>query len=119
MRPSFPVLWPALAFALSACAGPVPTEGQPVQWRLQVRTVDEWSDPARLSERVAQVAGVPVAPEASAIAPRWYAITLQCPDRASCKRAAMRLAAQPTLFAELRRDEARRVPVRPSTDSRQ
>jgi len=93
---------------LGACAS-----GKPVEWRLQVRTTDEWADLQQLAERVAQIGGVPVKPEVDPIAPRWYALTLQCEDRGACKRATMRLAAQPALFVELRPDRTRQGPARP------
>jgi hypothetical protein len=40
-------------------------------------------------------------------------ITLVCEDRGHCKRAMMRLAAQPGLFTELEREGTRRIPQRP------
>jgi hypothetical protein len=85
----------------------------PVQWRLQVRTTEEWRDTHALAERVEQLGGVPVDPEVAPIAPQWYALTLQCDSRTACKRATMKLAAQRSMFVELRRDVARRTPSRP------
>ncbi|MED5621594.1 hypothetical protein [Ideonella sp. BN130291] len=102
------------AAGLAACA-----TQQPVEWRLQVRTVADWPDPQALSQRAEQIAGVPVSPEVAAIAPHWYAITLQCEDRATCKRASMKLAAQPALFVELRRDDTRALPKRPNSQNSQ
>jgi len=99
-----------LIAALGACAH---SRG-PLEWRLQVRTAEEWADLSALTDRAAQVAGVPVRSDVNPIAPRWYALTLECADRSSCKRATMRLAAQPQLFVELRRDEQRPTPLRPS-----
>jgi hypothetical protein len=92
---------------------------QPVEWRLQVRTVTDWPNPQDLGERAAQIAGVPVHPDVPSIAPHWYAITLQCEDRAACKRASMKLAAQPSLFVELRRDDTRSLPQRPNSQNSQ
>jgi hypothetical protein len=105
------------AFAVAGLAGCA--SHQPVEWRLQVRTVTDWPDPQALTERAEQIAGVPVRPEAAAIAPHWYAITLQCEDRAMCKRASMKLAAQPSLFVELRRDDTRSLPQRPNSQNSQ
>ena len=101
------------AALLSACAG----TGQPVEWRLQVRTATDWPDLQALAERAAQIAGVPVSPDVAPVAPGWYAITLQCPDRSTCKRASMKLAAQPSLFVELRRDDTRQQPTRPTAQN--
>lgn len=115
-RPAAPRLLPlCVAACLAACANP----SEPVQWRLQVRTVDGWADPALLSERVAEVGGVAVPEPARPIAPRWYAVSLQCPTKADCKHAMMKLAAQPALFLELRRDDRRAIPSRPSGPSTQ
>jgi len=62
--------------------------------------------------------GVPVsAGDTVAIAPGWYALTLKCEDRAACKHAMMKLAAEPALFLELRRDETRRVPPTPTASA--
>lgn len=99
-----------LAALLAGCAH---SGRGPVEWRLQVRTAAEWPDLAALTDRAAQVAGVPVSSDVNPIAPRWYALTLQCEDRSACKRATMKLAAQPQLFVELRRDEQRSTPSRP------
>jgi hypothetical protein len=97
------------ASLLAACAS-----REPVQWRLQVRTAEDWRDLRALAERVEQLGGVPVRPEVAPIAPQWYAITLQCESRSACRHAAMKLAAQRSMFVELRRDLARQVPSRPS-----
>jgi hypothetical protein len=112
------VLVSALFAVASGCAAPS-SSSSPLRWRLQVRTAEDWADPSRLSERASQIAGVPVEPEVSTIAPHWYAITLQCPDRSTCKRASMKLAAERSLFLELRRDEVRRIPSTPSAETRQ
>jgi len=53
-------------------------------------------------------------PDVAAIAPRWYALTLQCENRSACKHATMKLAAQPALFVELRRDDTRQLPSSPT-----
>ena len=107
--------------AIAALVGPLLLAGcaswQPVDWRLQLRTVDDWPDLQQLADRVAAVAGVPVAPDVAGIAPRWYALTLQCPNRSACKHATMKLAAQPALLVELHRDESRRVPTPPNQEA--
>ncbi|HET9642840.1 MAG TPA: hypothetical protein VFP68_05695 [Burkholderiaceae bacterium] len=112
------VLVSALLAAASGCAAPS-SPSNPLRWRLQVRTAEDWTDLAQLAERASQIAGVPVEPDVSTIAPHWYAITLLCPDRSSCKRASMKLAAQRSLFLELRRDEVRRIPSTPTAETRQ
>jgi hypothetical protein len=109
VRRSFFPLWAVLGCACAASA--------PVQWRLQVRTQADWPDTSQLAERVEQVGGVPVAPEVAGIAPRSYALTLQCENQRACKRAAMKLAAQPDLFVDLRRDEVRHIPRRPAENT--
>jgi hypothetical protein len=110
---SLPILLPCIAAALAAagCAS-----RSPVEWRLQVRTSTDWSDLGQLAERASQVGGVPVGSDVAAIAPHWYAFTLQCENRGACKRASMKLAAQRDLFVELRRDTTRAGPSRPEHD---
>jgi hypothetical protein len=101
---------------LSACAG----AGDPaVALRLQLHTVDDWLQPEQLGQRVSQATGMPVAGDVAAMAPHWYALTLQCPDRTSCKRAAMQLAARHALVVELRADETKRRPAEPAAETRQ
>ena len=101
------------AALLAACA----TGTEPGVWHLQVRTVADWPDPQALAERAAEVGGVPVRADPAAIAPRWYAIALQCESRSACKHATMKLAAQPSLFAELRRDDRRQLPPSPTAQN--
>ncbi len=103
----------AAAIGLAGCAA----ASQPVQWRLQVRAAADWPDAQRFADEASVVAGVPVRPDPVAIAPHWYAITLECESRPACKHAAMKLAAQPSLVVELRRDEQQRIPSRPSSEA--
>lgn len=116
LLPSFPprLLPLSLACAAALLAGCATTV--PVEWRLQVRTTADWPQPEQLADRAAQVGGVPVRPDVAAIAPHWYALTLQCENRGACKRATMKLAAQRDLFVELRRDVARAGPSRPENN---
>ena len=104
----------ALACAAAAWLAACASDSQPVQWRLQVRTAADWPELPALAARVAEVGGVPVRPDVAAIAPRWYALTLQCENRSACKHATMKLAAQPALFVELRRDDTRQLPSSPT-----
>jgi hypothetical protein len=100
---------------LAACAH----ADKPVEWRLQVRTAQDWPDLQALAQRVSEVGGVAVKPDVAGIAPRWYALTLQCENRAACKHATMKLATQPSLFVELRRDDQHKLPNRPTASNSQ
>jgi hypothetical protein len=101
------------ALLLAACAS-----GGGVALRLQLRTVDDWPQLQQLGDYVSQATGMPVVGDVAAMAPHWYALTLQCPDRASCKRATMQLAARRDLVAELRPDETKRRPQEPAAETR-
>jgi len=97
---------------LGSLAGCASTPG--TEWRLLGRTQVPWGDDAALVQRLSQVAGVPVGSTPQWAAPQWISFTLQCPDRGACKRATMKLAAQPGLFAELRREATAGLPSRPT-----
>lgn len=106
----FALLLPLACVALAACAAT-----RPVAMRLQLQTVQDWPQLAELTERVRQITDMPVT-DAAAAGPRQVALTLQCPDRSSCKRAAMKLAARHDLIAELRPEQTRRLPGRPTPE---
>jgi hypothetical protein len=87
---------------------------QPVEWRLVGKLPAPVADPAAFAQRVEAVGGQPLRPGSiSWVSPDRVSITLVCEDRGHCKRAMMRLAAQPGLFTELEREGTRRIPQRP------
>lgn len=98
-----------MAVALAGCASQ-----RPVEWRLLGRAADTQVDAVgTLPSRIEALGGMPLSASPTQPAPGWLAFSLQCPDTASCKRATMRLAAQPGLFTELRREDVKRLPSRP------
>ncbi len=97
------------ACALAACAA-----AAPVAQRLQVTTAAEWSDVAALQTAAAQAAGVSVR-DVAGVAPRRFALTLECPDAAACADARRRLIAS-SLVVDVAEDaRARATPPPPGT----
>jgi len=96
---------------LAACS-----HGAPTRLRLQVRTVADWSDPAALAARVAQVASVPVQSTAG-ISPRLFALTLDCADAAVCAAARARLVAERSLIESVQDDRHVPSPSRPAAST--
>jgi hypothetical protein len=99
----------APALMLGGCAAL-----HPVEWRLIGKVPAPVVDPAAFAQRLEAVGGQPLRPGSM----NWMSsdrvsITLVCEDRGHCKRAMMRLAAQPGLFTELEREGTRRIPQRP------
>lgn len=87
---------------------------QPVEWRLIGKLPAPVADPAAFAQRVEAVGGQPLRPgSVSWVSSDRVSITLLCEDRGHCKRAMMRLAAQPGLFTELEREGTRRIPTPP------
>jgi hypothetical protein len=112
---------PLIAVAASACAAPpadAPTgqgQGGSAQ-RLLIGTTADWP-PQRLAEEAARRAGVPVL-GVIALAPRSYAVTVECDD-GSCRRVIERLAADPAFATSVHLDPRRMLPRRPSAPSAQ
>lgn len=92
---------------LAACA-----TAAPVAVRLQVATAADWADAAALQRALADVAGTPVR-DVAGIAPRRFALTLDCPDAAACDVARERLRAS-ALVAEVADDRRERLPPAPN-----
>jgi hypothetical protein len=98
------------AMWLSGCAAL-----HPVEWRLMGKLAQPAADPGAFAQRVESVAGQPLRPGSmSWVSSDRVSLTLVCEDRGHCKRAMMRLAAQPGLFTELEREGTRRIPQRPT-----
>lgn len=112
-RPVLACLVLGVAGLASGCA-----TGQPVDWPMIARLgANEAAGPA-LSGRIEAAAGVALAePGVVDAGSGWVAFTLNCPDEARCRQATARLAAEPQLFVEVRRDELRHIPQRPSGPS--
>ena len=100
----------ASALLLGACAAL-----HPVEWRLVGRLPAPVQDEAAFAQKLEAVGGQPLRPGSiSWVSSDRVSLTLVCEDRGHCKRAMMRLAAQPGLFTELEREGTRRIPQRPS-----
>jgi hypothetical protein len=100
--------WLGVAVAgalLSACAAPPPA----VESRINVRLAVPSEDAKAIAQRAGESAGVPVR-YAAAVSPQWHALTLRCTSEAECEAAVGRLRADRARFAEVLRDERRRVP---------
>ena len=80
--------------------------------RLQVITAADWADLAALQRAAAEAAGTPVR-DVAGIAPRRFALTLDCADAAACDTARERLRAS-ALVSEVADDRRERLPPAPS-----
>lgn len=95
---------------LAGCAA-----ASPASLRLQVTTAADWADAAALRQAVASAAGVGLR-DVAGIAPRRFALTLDCADAAACEAARGRLQAS-ALFTEVADDPRQRTPVPPASAS--
>lgn len=66
------------------------------------------ADTAAIARQATDVSGVPVRYEASS-STDWHALTLTCPDDATCQAAMQRLQAASSTYRSVQRDERRRT----------
>jgi hypothetical protein len=100
----------AAALALAACA-----VASPVSLRLQVTTAADWADLAALQRAAAEAAGTTVR-DVAGIAPRRFALTLDCPDAVACDASRERLRAS-ALVTDVADDRRERPPPSPHPPS--
>jgi hypothetical protein len=77
--------------------------------RVQVQTQAEWTNVADVAARVSQIAGLPVR-DAGASTTQLFAMTLICPDEATCNAGLQRLIEARDVFAQARIDARRTIP---------
>ena len=91
---------------LAACAA-----ASSVSLRLQVTTAADWADLAALRRAAAEAARTPVR-DVAGVAPRRFALTLDCPDATACDAARARLQAS-ALVTAVADDRRERLPPAP------
>jgi hypothetical protein len=101
---------------LMVCTVVACSHAAPAGMRLQLRTVADWPDAAALAARVAQVTALPVR-DATGIAPRLFALTLDCVDEAACAAARARLLAERSLIESVHDDRRIPSPSRPAAST--
>jgi len=106
---------PALA-GLGACSLPPAAPADPQGARVLLSTVADWTAGAELAAAAAQRAGVPVR-DLAALGSKTFVLTLDCSDEAACRQAIARLGADPGFAREVRPDQRRTLPPRPSASS--
>lgn len=106
----------AAVFMMTAVAACAQTLQAPAPGlRVQVQTQAEWTNVADVVARVSQIAGLPVR-DAGASTTQLFAMTLICPDEATCSAGLRRLVEARDVFAQARVDERRTI-IRPPLPS--
>jgi len=112
----------ALLCALALCGCTVTTELAPVpppDLRIMVTTRSEYNSAAEVRSRVSNLAGVPVR-DADELGASRYRMVLVCPDVATCRAAAQRVANDPffALGVDAEIPQSRqRIPVKPTREA--
>jgi hypothetical protein len=98
-----------MTLAVAACAQTQTHQAPAPGLRVQVETQAEWTNVADVAARVSQVAGLPVR-DAGASTTRLFAMTLICPDEATCNAGLQRLIDARNVFTQARIDARRTIP---------
>jgi hypothetical protein len=107
-----------MTLAVGACAQTQTRQAPAPGLRVQVETQAEWTNVADVAARVSQIAGLPVR-DAGASTTRLFAMTLICPDEATCNAGLQRLIDARDVFTQARIDARRTIPrpIAPSASS--
>jgi hypothetical protein len=98
-----------MTVVMAACAQTQTRQAPAPGLRVQVETQAEWTNVADVAARVSQIAGLPVR-DAGASTTRLFAMTLICPDEATCNAGLQRLVEAHDVFTQARVDARRTIP---------